>query len=167
METQKRVRGSGVFGKIMKRKEYDSKKFLFFDLDGTLVNSELISVETVPLFFGVKDLLEKVKKAEVKSAIVTSGRLETTLRILKNHKIDKFFSFIITNEDCSRGKPWPDPYQIALRESKLNAKECLVIEDSLNGRQSAIKAGLECVLVHVKSGEGFQSIESLSEWLFK
>ena len=56
------------------------------------------------------------------------------------------FAAIITGEDVTRKKPDPQAYVIALRRLGLSADECLAFEDSANGLNAALGAGLKTVV---------------------
>ena len=57
------------------------------------------------------------------------------------------FDFILTGEDYTRFKPDPQPYQMGLERLGLPADECIVIEDTERGLESARAAGLRCLLL--------------------
>ena len=58
-----------------------------------------------------------------------------------------YFSGIITYEDVSKHKPFPDAYQLALQLSTMSEENCLAIEDSIVGVEAAKAANLNCVLI--------------------
>ena len=97
---------------------------------------------------GVIRLINELASFDVGQFIVTtSGRdslepfLESSLR---SHF--KFFSGIITYEDVSKHKPFPDAYKLAIQLSKQSEVNCLAIEDSTIGVQAAKAANLSCLL---------------------
>jgi beta-phosphoglucomutase-like phosphatase (HAD superfamily) len=58
-----------------------------------------------------------------------------------------FFDVIITSDDCSNGKPHPEPYLAAIRKLGVDPKQCLAVEDTPRGLASARSAGVPCVVV--------------------
>jgi HAD superfamily hydrolase (TIGR01509 family) len=58
-----------------------------------------------------------------------------------------FFDAIITSDDCSDGKPHPEPYLAAVRALGVRAEHCIAIEDSPRGLASARAAGIPCLVV--------------------
>ncbi|MGO9412685.1 MAG: HAD family hydrolase [Spirochaetia bacterium] len=54
---------------------------------------------------------------------------------------------ILTDEDCSRGKPDPEGFLKALHELKAQAPEALVFEDSPAGIEAARRAGVAVAFV--------------------
>ena len=57
-----------------------------------------------------------------------------------------YFSGIITYEDVSKHKPFPDAYQLAVKLSKKSNLNCLAIEDSNIGVDAAKAANIHCLL---------------------
>jgi beta-phosphoglucomutase-like phosphatase (HAD superfamily) len=52
---------------------------------------------------------------------------------------------VVLGEECSRAKPFPDPYQRGLELLGLQPHEAIVIEDSPAGLASAVAAGIPAV----------------------
>ena len=46
-----------------------------------------------------------------------------------------------------RSKPHPDPYLKAIEKSGAGPDECVAIEDSERGLESATRAGIRCIIV--------------------
>ena len=82
---------------------------------------------------------------------IASGALGAEIRrILDRARLTQFFSAIVAAEDTPASKPAPDPYlrAVALLSAShgpLGAHECVALEDSLWGIQSARAAGLGTV----------------------
>ena len=97
---------------------------------------------------GVLRLINELSTFDIEQFIVTtSGRdsLEPFLKTsLKSHL--NYFSEIITYEDVSKHKPFPDAYQLALQLSQKSEVECLAIEDSMIGVEAAKAANLNCLM---------------------
>jgi beta-phosphoglucomutase len=56
-------------------------------------------------------------------------------------------AFVLSDEDCTRGKPDPEGYLIALDRLGVPANEALVFEDSPAGIEAARRAGITAVFV--------------------
>jgi beta-phosphoglucomutase-like phosphatase (HAD superfamily) len=54
--------------------------------------------------------------------------------------------FAVVREDYSRPKPYADGYLAGIERSRLEAKQCIAVEDSPRGVAAARAAGLTCVL---------------------
>ncbi len=77
---------------------------------------------------------------------IASGALRHEIQmILARAGLGHHFRFIVASGDTQNSKPWPDPYVRAARLHGLDASECVAIEDSRWGIESAKAAGLKCV----------------------
>lgn len=121
----------------------DRKAALFMDTVGK---------QQPPLFPGVVEFVKEAGKRYV-LAIASGGRREQIDLGLVDTPIQKDFAIIISAEDTGVGKPDPAIYELTLK--MLNATECrsmpvlpeqcLVIEDSRAGIQSARSAGMKVI----------------------
>jgi beta-phosphoglucomutase-like phosphatase (HAD superfamily) len=79
---------------------------------------------------------------------IASGALRHEIEaILRAAQMDRYFRFIVASGDTKEGKPAPDPYRRAAELHQVAAQECLAIEDSRWGIESARAAGLRCVAI--------------------
>ncbi len=56
--------------------------------------------------------------------------------------------FVLVREDYNLAKPHPEPYLTGLKRFGATKEEALVVEDSSRGLNSAVAAGIDCVIVH-------------------
>ena len=106
---------------------------------------------------GFVDILSWGENRKVKFGICSSSKrkmVEIVLNsVFKNLDIEKsayeFFDVIATGDDARRRKPYPDLYLYAVDKLCLNPIECLAIEDSKIGIESARSAG--CKIVALKT----------------
>jgi HAD superfamily hydrolase (TIGR01509 family) len=86
-------------------------------------------------------------------AIASGARGQEIRRVLIREQLIECFTAIVAAEDTPVSKPAPDPYLRALArlapsfDRPLKAAECVAIEDSLWGLESARAAGLRTVAV--------------------
>lgn len=106
---------------------------------------EFISSENIEID-GVIDTLESLKN-EYKMGIVTTSRRVDFDLIHNNRDIIKFMDFTLCVEEYPRAKPYPDPYLAGMKKFNATKEECLVIEDSQRGLNSAVNAKIECAIV--------------------
>lgn len=106
---------------------------------------ELLSI-TPLVMEGVRETLEQLH-GQYPMAIVTSCHRDHFDIIHQSSGLLPFFDFVLTREDYGLSKPHPEPYLTAVRQSGCASNECLVIEDSLRGLQSAVKAGIPCFVI--------------------
>jgi beta-phosphoglucomutase len=102
------------------------------------------------LFPGAAEIIRQT--AAVIPIAIASGALGHEIRrVLDRENLTGCFSAIVAAEDTPRSKPAPDPYERAvalLRDTiveDLRAHECIAVEDSVWGLQSAREAGLRTV----------------------
>jgi len=110
-----------------------------------LIYSELLQSEPISVSFVEEQL--SVLRQKFRMAVVTSSRREHFDIIHGRLNLLKNFDFVLTREDYSASKPAPDPYLAAIRRCGESADSCLAIEDSPRGLQSALAAGLECIVI--------------------
>lgn len=96
---------------------------------------------------GVMELLAYLKTRGIKTAITTSSPQERVQRYLKQLGFLDGFDKLCTVYEVDRGKPEPDIYLYGAESLGLKPEECLALEDSLAGLQSAFQAGCMPVLV--------------------
>ena len=105
------------------------------------------------LFPGVTDFVMQVKD-RYRLAIASGGTREQIASALRGTSIEKDFAVIVAAEDTTTGKPDPAIYRLTLQRLNetappprppLRAADCLVIEDSLAGIQSAKAAGMTVI----------------------
>jgi len=100
-----------------------------FTLD-TIRNNSKIQEEKI-------ELLRHLREQGIKIACVTNSIEETTNEMLKSTGQFDFFDLIITNEMVSNNKPYPDCYNLAVESLDVNPTQCIIVEDSPKGLESA------------------------------
>ncbi|KFN02453.1 HAD family hydrolase [Bacillus clarus] len=96
---------------------------------------------------GVKEYLEEAKELGLKIGLASSSSREWVVGFLDALEIREYFEVIKTREDVEKVKPDPALYKVAIEELGIKPSEAVVFEDSLNGLEAAIAAGLKCVVV--------------------
>ena len=107
--------------------------------------SELLSARQL-LLPDVRETLDLLAPCK-QMAIVTSSRRDHFELIHAGTDVLHHFSFILCREDYREAKPDPEPYLLALQRSGADARNCLVIEDSVRGLAAAKAAGLTCWVI--------------------
>lgn len=110
-------------------------------------------------FEGLSELLPKLKKEGYKLAIASSSTQAEIQNTVKALQIRKYFDHLISSSQVANPKPAPDTFQLALKELGVNAGEALVIEDSENGVNAAVAAGIPCI-GFIGSHSGIQNLEN-------
>jgi beta-phosphoglucomutase len=116
------------------------------------VRLEALERDVSVLFPGAADAIRRASDA-VPIAIASGARGEEIRRVLERERLSACFTAIVAAEDTPVSKPGPDPYLRALTllapacGGRLRGSECVAIEDSQWGLQSARAAGLHTVAV--------------------
>lgn len=92
-------------------------------------------------------LLERARAMNCTVALATMSRCEQAYKVLELLGYGDTFAFVATRDDVEHGKPDPEIYQLVANELGLEARTCLVVEDSLSGVQAALAAGMHVVAV--------------------
>ena len=96
---------------------------------------------------GIHELLDHLKARGIKTAIATSSPMDRATAYLGSLGLLEKFDCICSGHDVKRGKPEPDIYLYAASCIGISPENCLAIEDSMAGIQSAHAAGCWPVLV--------------------
>src|SRR3954467_12163476 len=109
------------------------------------------------LFPGAADAVRRAAAA-LPIAIASGARGEEIRRVLQRERLLSLFTAVVAAEDTPVSKPAPDPYLRALvllgsaSGNSLAAADCVAIEDSRWGLESARAAGMHTVAVTTTYG---------------
>jgi HAD superfamily hydrolase (TIGR01509 family) len=81
------------------------------------------------------------------ASVASGGGRHVVEAALRAAGIRELFGVIATPEDVAHGKPAPDLFLLAAHKMGVPARECLVLEDAEPGRQAAIAAGMDYVMI--------------------
>ena len=87
------------------------------------------------------DLVNKLKESGYKVYVASNSIRETLELMLKQIGILHLVDLVLSNEDVKSPKPHPEVYLKAMVESGVKPSECLIVEDSIHGRQAATESG--------------------------
>ncbi len=111
--------------------------------------SKLLGSGKIPLRPGVKRLLTEAKEQGVRLAIATTTTPANVSALLE-HTLGKaaieWFDIIGAGDVVAEKKPAADIYQYVLDVMQWQAKTCIAFEDSYNGIQSSLGAGLKTII---------------------
>jgi HAD superfamily hydrolase (TIGR01509 family) len=119
---------------------------------------------------GVVSLLEKLKAEGTPLAVVSSSSHAWVDGWLEKLGLVGYFQEVVCRGDAPRIKPAPDLYLEAAKRLGLAPANCLVIEDSLNGLNSATAAGMPAwavpnrVTASLDFSQAARILESLADW---
>ena len=110
---------------------------------------------------GIHELLDALKGQGIKTAIATSSPMDRATAYLGRLGLLDKFDRICSGHDVKCGKPAPDTYLYAASCIGISPENCLAIEDSMAGIQSAHAAGCWPVLVPDLDGSNSEMRELL------
>jgi HAD superfamily hydrolase (TIGR01509 family) len=123
--------------------DFDVEAFV----QATVVRHDAVCHAGVSLKTGVVELLDLLDALGLPRAIATSSDRQVVVDRLGPPGLLQRFHAVVGNEDCTRGKPHPEPYLNAARAMGVDPASCLALEDSYNGVRSAHAAGMMTVMV--------------------
>jgi HAD superfamily hydrolase (TIGR01509 family) len=98
-----------------------------------------------PLMPGVARLVDYLAHKGILMAVASGADRLEVHRTLEYHQLAPRFAAIATQNDVACNKPAPDVYLYAAREMGVLPADCIAIEDSDNGEQSARAAKIFCL----------------------
>jgi len=146
------VRPSEFFDELLKKtgKSYDLNA-LMAEKWATVEKLAMVSVDPVE---GAVELIKRLHKEGYPLAVASSSYSDYVNVVLKQLDVLKYFSFVVTGDLVSKGKPDPECFLLAATKIKIDPKNCLVIEDGISGMKGAKTAGMYCIgLVEDKNKE--------------
>jgi len=125
-------------------------------------------------FPAVLQILKRLREAGWQLALVTSSHVEILKKVLPP-EIKSYMDHIITGDQVSRRKPFPDPFLAALSALGQGPEACLVVENAPSGISAAKAAAIQCVALTTTLSEEylsgadavFNSHAELSDYLFR
>ena len=96
----------------------------------------------IPLKPGVRAFLDMLKALKIPCGIATSNSRVLTEAILKSHRIEDYFSSMVTGDEIIHGKPNPEVYLEAAKRLGVSPGRCLVFEDIPFGIIAGKRAGM-------------------------
>ena len=102
-----------------------------------------------PRMAGALELVEKVKACGLTPMIVTGSGTPTLLNRIQSNFPDLFDEgHIVTSFNVKRGKPYPDPYLLAMEKGGFAPHEAIVVENAPLGVKAGVAAGLFTIAVN-------------------
>ena len=124
-----------------------------------LFNEAFDLKEDLYLIDGVEDLIKDLHTNGIQLIVASSASKVTINRVFTRFNLHQYFTHIVSGEDFPKSKPHPAIFEHAASLSVAPKENCIVIEDSTNGIQAAVSAGIFCV--------GYDSFHSKDQDLSK
>jgi len=114
----------------------------------TAIFTELIANGSLPLRPGVARIVDDAHAAGVRLGVCTTSdpkAIDGVLDLL-GAKRKSWFEIVLAGDVVKKKKPDPEIYNLAKQRLGLDARDCVVIEDSRNGLLAALGAGIKCLI---------------------
>ena len=165
--------------------EYDSfwkitKDSLEYAMNSLSMNSVKIKNELLDLYFKigafeeVEEVLKKIKKNKIKTAILSNGSYDMLNSAVKNSKFDELINEVISVDECKKFKPHRDVYQLVIDKFNIYKKNCIFFSSNCWDIHGASNFGFQTVWVNRKKnidellpGKVDDQVQSLKEYFFK
>ena len=120
-------------------------------------------IKHVKVIKGVQSFLQSIKHHPTmkgKIAIITNCNRQVAELILKTTHLDCYIDYLVIGNECTRTKPYPDPYCKAINELGLKSEDCFIFEDSKTGLLSCKSLSPKALIAvqHCYSNETYQSL---------
>ena len=134
-----------VFQKLKTTFEIDHEVEDLIQRKRAIFNDAFDTKEDLFLIEGVENLIKNLHSNGFELIVASSASKVTIERVFKRFHLHQYFSHIVSGEDFPKSKPHPAIFQHAASLSTFPKNECIVIEDSWNGIEAAVGAGIFCV----------------------
>ena len=95
----------------------------------------------------VNEILDFLDAYHIKKAVATTTRRELTEERLKRVGVYDRFDYVLCGDEVINRKPDPEIYLSVLKKMATDARNALVLEDSVVGVEAAYRAGIDCIQV--------------------
>ena len=165
--------------------EYNSfwkitKDSLEYAMNLLSINSVKIKNELLDLYFKisafeeVEEVLKKIKKNKIKTAILSNGSYDMLNSAVKNSNFDELISEVISVDECKKFKPHRDVYNLVIDKFNINKKNCIFFSSNCWDIHGASNFGFQTVWVNRRKnidellpGQVDDQVQSLKEYFFK
>ena len=96
---------------------------------------------------GLMSFLDTLQDEDIPLAVATAAPPENVDLVLDNLQIRDRFVSVVHSDNVTKGKPDPEVYQKSAHKLQVPVQECLVIEDSVVGAQTALNAGSPAIII--------------------
>ncbi len=128
----------------------EAKELEIFNLKQQLTLDAIRNSEVYP---HTLPALKYAKSLGLKLAVCSNSTKQSVIDSIEKLGATEIFDIILSNNDVTNPKPHPEIYLKAMKSLEVEPEECLIFEDSVVGKQAALKAlaGREENLIHVKN----------------
>ena len=142
-----------VAGKTAKAiEDIFTKQYGFFLPPGTLAKEKQALVHEwfmkrpLTLMPHALTTIRELGKIMPLAAVSSAPRSEVVLKLQKTMIYDHFKA-VVSADDVRQGKPAPDMYMLAAKQVGCTPADCIALEDTQSGVESASAAGVRCLAI--------------------
>ena len=95
----------------------------------------------------VEELLKYLRENNYKIAVASSSDTADIKNNLEKTKLEKYIDEIASGAEVENGKPAPDVFLLAAKRLGVDAKDCLILEDSKAGIKAGKASGARVFMV--------------------
>ena len=107
-----------------------------------LINSLPEQQLTLLFYPGIEQKMEwAFNQRKWHMAIVTASECKYAHSVIERSFLKKYINHLVCREDVAFTKPRPTPFLLSMRQLRLSAKDCLIVEDSPTGKKAAQLSG--------------------------
>lgn len=103
--------------------------------------------QDIPLLPGVRDFLLALRRAGKKMCIATMTDRPQVQTMLRAHRLENIFDFMLTTPEVGAGKNQPDIFLQACQRFALKPSKVAVFEDSRTAAQTVLRLGMPLVFL--------------------
>lgn len=104
-------------------------------------------IQRMEILPGVVDVLQTAQRMGLRIGLASSSTRKWVEGYLQQYELMPYFEVISTRDDVASAKPDPELYVRTLKLLGVSGKEAVAFEDSLNGLQAAVAAGMHVVVI--------------------
>lgn len=120
-------------------------------------------VDKTKLIPKAEDVLKKIKQKKLKIGLVTNSYKKITNKVLKHHKILKYFDTVVCGDEVENDKPFPDEILVACERLKIRPEETVLVGDTKNDIKAGRAAGSFVIGYNIMADLKISSLEDLLE----
>lgn len=127
-----------------------------------VMNAQKDSLSLAP---GVEPLIKNLLQNKIKLAIATSAPPSLMVEYEKIFNLSRYFNnkHIVSSDGSLASKPDPAIFNEAIKRLNVNAKNCVVFEDTKSGIISAARANIPKIIAVNSNGSDIKTTSSLIE----
>src|SRR5258705_2264816 len=99
------------------------------------------------LIDGLDEFLKKADENNKKIAVGSAAIMFNIDFVLDGLNIRRYVDAIVSADDVQKSKPDPETWLTCMEKLNADSDECLVFEDSPKGAESALNAGIDCIII--------------------